>query len=88
MFLAGGSTDVILMFYSLNMKTFKGMCIQIMFTLSFSVDDSGSLLEHCESSFSLDSISVKYSSNNSNSNRNDDKNRNNYKKNIFSKLNE
>ena len=47
MFLAaGGSTDVILMFYSLNMKTFKGMCIQIMFTLSFSVDDSGGLLEH------------------------------------------
>ena len=88
MFLAGGSTDVILMFYSLNMKTFKGLCIQIMFTLSFSVDDSGGLLEHCESSFSQDSISVKYSSNNSNSNRNDDKNRNNYDKNIFSKLNE
>ena len=88
MFLAGGSTDVILMFYSLNMKTFKGMCIQIMFTLSFSVDDSDGLLEHCESSFSQDSVSVKYSSNNSNSNRNDDKNRNNYDKNIFSKLNE
>ena len=53
------------------------MCIQIMFTLSFSVDDSGSLLKHCESSFSLDSISAKYSSNNSNINKNDDKNWNN-----------
>ena len=65
------------------------MCIQIMFTLSFSVDDSGSLLKHCESSFSLDSISAKYTSNNSNINKNDDKNwNNNYKKNTFSKLNE
>ena len=35
---------------------------------------TGCFLEHCESSFTLDLVSAKYTSNNSNSNENDNQN--------------
>ena len=87
MFLDGGSTDMILMFFSLNMKTFKRFVHSNYVYLSVFQWMTGGLLEHCESSFTLDSISAKYSSNNSNINENENNNKNNnYEKTIFSKL--
>ena len=67
-FLDDGSTDMVPMFFSSNTKIFKRYVHSNYVYLSVFQQVISCLLEHCESSFTSDLISAKYTSNNCNSN--------------------